>query len=439
LRAVSAVTAARSRAARPRRLDAERRLALNEAWQALWASRALVWIAGLYAILKIGLLPGFVAPQLTAPYGGFANLLVGPGTRWDSEWYLSVAQHGYGAKARLAFFPLYPLAIKAVGFVVRSQIVAGILISLVALLVALYLLHRLTTLELGAGYARGAVLLMAFFPMALFFSAVYTESLLLALTIGAVYAARLERWALAGVLGAFASATRNTGVLIVIPLLLLYLYGPRAAGIATRAIGDSRRWRDRIAPRYAPRRDLLWLALVPLGLLAFLLYSDLAYGDFLRPLHATEIYWHRHFHFLRGIPRGATFVWHALRQIASGSDTPLYPVPVGELADPYRLAAVNLVDFGFLILVVGLTVGALRSLPFAYGAYCVAGITIATSAPQAYEPLASFSRYAAVLFPIYIWLSRWATDRRRLVLVVASLALGLGIFETQFATWRWVA
>jgi hypothetical protein len=439
LRAVSAVTAARSRAARPRRLEPERRLALNEAWQALWASRAVVWIAGLYAILKIGFLPGFVGPRITAPYGGFANLLVGPAARWDSAWYLSIAQHGYGVKARSAFFPLYPLATNAVGFVVRSEIVAGILISLSALLVALYLLHRLTTLELGASYGRGAVLLMAFFPMALFFSAVYTEALLLALTIGAVYAARLERWALAGVLGALAAATRNTGVLILIPLVVLYIYGPRGTGVARRAIGDSSDWRARFAARYTPRRELLWLALVPLGLLAFLLYMDVAYGDFLRPLHATEIYWRRHFHLLRGLPRGATFAWHAVRQIASGSDKPLYAVPIGELADPYRLAAVNLVDFGFLILVSGLTVGVLRSMPIAYGAYCVAGIAIATSSPIAFEPLASFPRYAAVLFPIYIWLSRWATDRRRLVLVVATLALGLGIFETQFATWRWVA
>ena len=436
---MSAVTAARSWAARPRRLEAQQRLALSEAWQAFWASRALVWIAGLFAILKIGLLPGLVAPRITAPYGGFANLLVGPAARWDSAWYLEIAQHGYGVKARSAFFPLYPLATKVVGLVVRSDVVAGILISLAALLVALYLLHRLTTLELGDGYGGGAVLLMAFFPMALFFSAVYTEALLLALTIGAVYAARLERWALAGVLGALAAATRNTGVLILIPLVVLYFYGPRAQVITRRAIDDSGDWLSRIAPRYAPRGDLLWLALVPLGLLAFLLYMDLSYGDFLRPLHATEIYWRRHFHLLRGLPHGVTAFWHGVRQITSGSDKPLYPVPIGELADPYRLAAVNLVDFGFLIGVAGLTVGVLRSLPLAYGAYCLAGIVVATSSPIAFEPLASLPRYVAVLFPIYIWLSRWAADRRRLVLVVASFALGLGIFETQFATWRWVA
>jgi hypothetical protein len=439
---VVSVSGARREARQLRGLTAAQARALGDAWRALWMSRLLLWLVGVYAILKIGFIPGFVAPRATSPYGGgLANLLVGPAARWDSGWYLTIAAHGYDHGPRAAFFPLYPLLVRAVGFVLGDWIVAGIAISFVALYAALYLLWRLVELDLGERYARAAVLAMAFFPMALFFSAVYTESLLLALTIGAVYAARNERWALAGALGALAAATRNTGVLILIPLVLLYLYGPRGAGAAARAAdGRGRRRLARLAPRYALRAELLWLALAPVGLLAFLAYTAIAQGDFLLPIHVNETYWHRHFHLLRGIPRGATAVWHALVQITSGSAQPRYGAPAsGELNFANRLAVANLVDAGFLVGAALATVGVLRRLPFAYGAYCIAGLAAATSAPVAFEPLASLPRYVAVLFPMYIWLSRWVADSGRLALLVGSFAFGLGVFETQFATWRWVA
>src|SRR5437588_734028 len=80
-----------------------------------------------------------------------------------------------------------------------------------------------------------------------FQSATYTESLFLLLTLVAVYAARSERWWLAGLAGGLAASSRSNGVLILIPLVLLYLYGPRAA--APTASGGLLR------ARYRLRRD----------------------------------------------------------------------------------------------------------------------------------------------------------------------------------------
>ena len=74
--------------------------------------------------------------------------------------------------------------------------------------------------------ARRTVVLIAFFPAAVFFSAAYTESLFLALSVGVLLAARRERWALAGALGALAAATRSMGVLLIVPALLMYLSQP---------------------------------------------------------------------------------------------------------------------------------------------------------------------------------------------------------------------
>ena len=145
------------------------------------------------------------------------NLLVAPVLRWDALGYLSIAQHGYKTSTSI-FFPAYPIATAAVGWALRSDVAAGIVISAVSFAVAMWVLHRLTELELGRTAADATVLLLAFAPVSFFFTAMYTESLFLALCVGALYAARRERWALAAVLAALASATRVTGVLLVMPI-----------------------------------------------------------------------------------------------------------------------------------------------------------------------------------------------------------------------------
>jgi hypothetical protein len=157
------------------------RVAWATAWQALWTSRLVVLCSGVLAVLSFGNAPGwrgFDPARLTAPFGYFGNLLAAPFARWDSVWYLAVAQGGYGHQAaRTAYFPLYPLLLHGVGLVIGSDLVAGVLISLAAFMVSLVLLYRLVALELDDELARITVMLIAFCPMAYFFSAVYSESL----------------------------------------------------------------------------------------------------------------------------------------------------------------------------------------------------------------------------------------------------------------------
>lgn len=215
------------------------------AWRCLWISRLVVLVSGTFAVLAIGRRPGtsgFDPARLTAPFGYFGNLLAAPFARWDSVWYLAIAQGGYDhQRARTAFFPVYPMMMRGLGVVVGSDLIAGVLISLVAFAVALTLLYELTCLELDSERARVTVALVAFCPMAYFFSAVYSESLYLALSVACILAARRGRWATAGVLGAIAAASRNSGIMLVVPVVLLYLYGPRE---------------DRPPPRPGPRTCL---------------------------------------------------------------------------------------------------------------------------------------------------------------------------------------
>ena len=59
-----------------------------------------------------------------------------------------------------------------------------------------------------------------------------------------------------------------------------------------------------------------------------------------------------------------------MRQLVSGSRETVYFEHAG--GDPFRVAAINLMLFGFLCFGLVATVGVLRRLPFAYGAYVVA-------------------------------------------------------------------
>lgn len=414
-------------------LERDQAVALREAWSALWSSRALVWAAGVLALLSFGRAPDtakFDPLRYTEPFGGFGNLLVAPAARWDSVWYLSIAHDGYGDAARTAFFPLYPLLARVAGWPLGSTLLGGVLVSLAALLVALYLLHRLATLELGRQHARPVVLLTAFFPTAFFFSAVYSEALFLALSVGAVYAARRGHWAWAGVVGALAASTRSAGVLVVVPIVLLYLYGPRGDRPG-RAL--ARGWR----PRYPVRADLAWVALVPAGLAAFLAYLQWRTGEPLAPFHVQDV-WFRHF----AGPFGGT--WDGIvaavqgaRQLISGSRAPVYFSQAG--GDPFRVAQHNLLNAGFLIFAVVATVGALRRLPVAYGAYALAALALPLSYPVSPEPLMSLPRFVAVLFPLQMWLALWCGERRDVERTLAASAVLLGLLTAQFATWRWVA
>jgi hypothetical protein len=418
------------------------REAIRIAWRALWTSRLAVMATGILAVLEIGRASGtsgFDPDNLTAPFGYFGNLLVSPLARWDSWWYLTIAQHGYAHQPmRTAFFPLYPMVVGGVGVVLGSDLIAGVVVSLVSFAVALVLLYRLALLELGsATRARLAVMLVAFCPMAFFFSAVYSESLFLALSLGAIFEARMGRWAAAGLLGALGAAERNSGVVLVVPLMLLFLYGPRTDRPPARVpAGSEAPWR-RLIPRYAVTPQLAWIALVPLGLLAYLGYLALSIGDGFAPLHAQTLWFHHFAGPFGGVWDGVVAAWDGLRQLIHGSPVPVYFRPAG--GDPFTVAGQNLMLFAFLVLGAIACVGALRRLPFAYGAYVVAALALPLSDPVTPQPLDSLPRYEVVLFPLFMWAAVWLEERGWADSGLAASAVLLGFFTAMFATWRFVS
>jgi hypothetical protein len=402
-------------------------LARSDAARIFLSSRALVAVVAIFAALSFGPAAGglaarnaakFDVPALTHPFGGFGDVTLSPLARWDAVWFLRIADEGYAdSEPRAAFFPLYPMLVRTVGELGGGSrgalLIAAYAVSLAAFLGALVLLQRLAALEIGERAARAAVLLLAFFPAAVYFGAPYSESLFLLVSVGAFYAARTEHWAWAGACGACAAATRSAGILLLVPLALLWLGGRR------RPV------------------DAAWLLLAPAGLAAYALYLGLAEGDALRFLDVQDA-WYRHFAGpLGGAWDGLAAAVDGARQLLSGSRVPVYFTEAA--GDPFRIGALNVMLFGFLCFAIVACVGAFRRLGPAYGAWVAVALALPLSFPVTPQPLMSLPRFLSVLFPIFMWLGLVCEERRITDRVAAVSAVGLGLFTAQFATWHWIS
>ncbi len=177
----------------------------------------------------------------------------------DINWYQELASRGYERRAftnekeaNWAFFPLFPLWWYLAAQVTGEYAFSGLALSASCFFFALLLLHKLV-LAFGwdVATANRTVFYLAAFPVSYFFSLPLTEALFLFLTVSCFYAAKREAWLTAGLLGALASATRMTGVLLLPALVCLY-------------------WQTYRTLR--PRLNFLPLLLIPTGLLAFMLF-----------------------------------------------------------------------------------------------------------------------------------------------------------------------
>jgi hypothetical protein len=383
----------------------------------VWAFVVVVFAVSRLVFMGAGALAAAYLPQAEPagdPLGppGF----LGYWAHWDGAWYSQIATEGYGERApeSTAFFPLYPMLVRFGSGLPGGPALWGVLISLLCTVLALFFVYRVAEKVYDARAARAATLALAFFPTAFFMNAVYTEALFLALTAGAVWAASVRRdLLLAGVFGALAAATRNVGVLLLIPLLLEWLRHRREFGA----------------------RGILGLSLVPLGLAAYALFLWRRFGEPFLFARQQEDYWERE------LTNPLTTLGDAWRAAGEGMKYLLDPSTL--FLDPSAtpaLDASNALNLAFLVFFLVVAVAGLFVLPLGLSLYTFVIVLLPVLTPAPRFPLMSMPRFVLGAFPVFLVLGYLLSRGRTILVLWIVVGGGLGIALTaMFTTWRWVA
>jgi hypothetical protein len=160
---------------------------------------------------------------------GFGDTMLEMLKRWDAFQFERIADGGYRSSGEfqetIVYPPLYPYVVRLLELAIPSFLVAGMVVSGFASVAAGYFIQAIVRVD-GGDDAEASRSLWYFFvfPTAYFLAMPYTEALFMALVLGSFYNARRGNWVLAGVLAAFCTATRISGIIIVPALMVEALH-----------------------------------------------------------------------------------------------------------------------------------------------------------------------------------------------------------------------
>ncbi|MGE0866157.1 MAG: mannosyltransferase family protein [Vicinamibacterales bacterium] len=375
------------------------------------ATRGGVLVVGFLAVILIGF-----PPEASSRWRIYSNDFLDLPARWDTGWYLGIAMEGYqydpNARAEtqqnIAFFPAFPMIVKSLSAVLgRQPLWTGVGVSLVAFFLALAYFLRLARDELqDDGAAATAVMLLAAYPFAVFFSAAYTESLFLLTLVGAVYHFRRDQlWRSAG-WGLVCGLTRPNGAFLSVVLGLM----------AVAPMWDAGRWRPIVPPpsgwAHIGKR-LLSAAAPGIGMLAFSAYIYQLTGH---PFRWTmqNAAWGRVYRSLDSL------VADRVDYIASNG--------------LYSYASTQTIDF-FYLLAVLFMLGSAWPVYRRFGLPYAVLLLVNTLPPMAAGGLLSMGRVTSVLFPAFLWMGGAIPTRHRTAWI-AAFAVLQGFVAVMFFTWR---
>ena len=379
------------------------RSAATLAAAALLGTRLPILLLGAIAVSLVGTVPPPTAEALwRVSTGELTNLLA----RWDTFFYYTIAADGYHWDPALfrhqnvVFFPLYALLLRWGGAALGGHpLLAGLLVSLTAFAGAMVLLYRLAVLEIGEDHAWRVILLISTFPYALYYSAAYTESLFLLLSVGAFYAMRRGRVGWVVVCGLLAGLTRPNGFWLAPPLACLAWWPPRGAAA------------DRPARRPIRLPIALLAACAPmLGVAIFSAYLHWRFGDALAWLHGQAAW---------GTP---------LLLRSSAPDPTRLP---GEAA----IKSIEVITWIGNIAAFVAAAFAIRPVSRRFGLGYGVWIAVNIFPPVAFHLFMSLGRFVSVLFPFFFWLAV-RIPRQRLRPVAFAFAACQALFAVWFFLWR---
>ncbi|GAC1368249.1 MAG: hypothetical protein PVSMB5_28900 [Ktedonobacteraceae bacterium] len=336
---------------------------------------------------------------------------------WDVFSYMSVAQNGYAHARATAFFPLWPLLLRAAAVLFGSSTlvyyIAGLLLANLFFYLALVIFYALLDEEFESTVARNALYYLAFYPYALFFFAGYTESLFLLLCLAVFFFLQrgLKRgltldWWLAGLCGFLAALTRSPGVVLGVPFLVVFLQRFWLYGNFAHTS-----WRQKL-------QALAPIVLIPLGVATYMLYLGYTKGNPL--LFSTEeaASWNRH------LSAPWLGVFFALQGLFVNS--PLH--------------ILNVLDLAFTLIPLLALIAGFRRIPAHYALFSLVMVLFSLAYPQGTTvPLTAVPRYMMVIFPIIVIFAQWGKhprfDKLFMAFSVALFAINIVLFISHY----WVA
>jgi hypothetical protein len=372
--------------------------AFRAAWPPALLSRILALGAGFLAIERIGV-------QAPPPFRALDNTFLDLYARFDAGWYFSIAANGYRPDrnfiptkaSAIAFFPGLPLLMRLVKTLLNVNLwIAGMLIVSVAFVWGLTYVYRLAREFMPVEQARAALMFLAFYPFAICYSAILTESVFLLAAAGCFFHFRKNQFVPAAAFGVLAGIVRPNGFLLAVPLGLMALF----------SFAETREWRPLLTR----------LAVAALPVAAMLSYAAYVYsltGDPFAWAKAQQA-WGRTSSAIIDLvnARSELIAEHGVAKYLSD-----YPIEVIEgAATLFGLAAVWPIT---------------RRFGLAYGVF----VALAILPPFLTMGPVSLGRYIAPLFPVFLWLGAAVPERQR-PYWIAMFAGGQALVAVMFYTWR---
>lgn len=220
---------------------------------------------------------------------------------FDGVHYLTIIEKGYlGTGLIQAFFPMYPLLSRVASWISVHRFWAALLVTHLALAGAIYYLLKLLPTQHGQSQKVRTVLCLLLFPTAFFLGSLYSESLFLMFVLASFWHARSQKWLLAGVFAALASATRVVGIALV-PALLVEFFTQYTVLQKSAKPSVSKLTASLVKVCTDRPWQLASIILGATGLFSYMLYLKLTFGDWLYFLHVQSEF---------GANRSESLVWY---------------------------------------------------------------------------------------------------------------------------------
>lgn len=355
----------------------------------------VIWRAFLFAQAAVS---PKIFPKFGATFPYWEDRLVGshmPHFIWsfgnfDGVHYLGIAKDAYAYQFTQAFFPLYPVLIKFLTFFTKNYIISGLLISNISFLLGLFIFYKLVKLNYSGSIAIWSIIFLLATPTSYYFGAIYTEGIFFLMVVSSFYLLGKNKLILASTIGAFASATRLVGVFLALAL-----------GIKEKN-----------------KKSLLPILIVPLGLLAYIIFLQVKFKNPLYFLTAQNIF---------GQERSTTqiillpqVIWRYFKILTT----------TGGL--PFANAVFEFVStlFAFFVLFIAFRMKFKKEwLIFSL---------LALITPTLTGTFTSMPRYLLIAFPIYIVLAQIKNQNVKISIICVFLILQV-ICLALFSQGYWVA